>query len=133
SLCIREQRVVRDWLVRFCRNPLEQIDVIANHARRGRSVKKIGVVLKPTADTFRLFPKIEREIELGCTVLNWQRFESKTGHLISRARRVLQDEVALKERVATHAPRWLQHFDQSFEREVLISEGFKSRLAHAPQ
>ena len=48
----------------FRSDTLEQVNVISNHAGRCRSVEKIGVVFKPAADAFRLFPKIERQIEM---------------------------------------------------------------------
>ncbi len=130
------QGQARDAAARVRGHGDEELAQLRGQPPRRRGSEEVGRVQQPHVQAAGDLPHVEFEVETDRVEfgIDGRRRQSRQRERRERrlARRVVQAERHLRDRVALQIALGLQRFDQALERQVLVVVGVERHGAHAP-
>ncbi|OEZ51362.1 hypothetical protein DUGA6_62110 [Duganella sp. HH105] len=111
---------ILDAALRVGHDGLHQPGEMRRHARHRRWFEQVGVVADAAVQASAFLRERERQIELGLRGLIVHGLQGQAGQRERVHRRVLQRQHHLEQRRMAGMALRLEHFDQLFERHVLV-------------
>src|SRR5215813_12417164 len=132
-LPFRQQRQLRDPLLRILRDPLQQGLPMPHHPPYALPLKQIAVVLQHPLQPFSTFLHPQRQIEFRHSRLNRHRLTFHCSQLQPWQPSPLQHKHHLKQRRIAQVPLRLQFLHQLVEWHILVGVGLHADLPYPPQ
>ncbi|OEZ60784.1 hypothetical protein DUGA6_30090 [Duganella sp. HH105] len=111
---------ILDAALRVGHDRIDQPREVPSHARHRRRFEQVGVVTDAAVQASGVLRERERQVELGLCALIVHGLQGQAGQRERVHRRVLQCQHHLEQRRMAGVALGLEHFDQLFERYVLV-------------
>src|SRR5262245_53485775 len=132
-LGIVHQRQLRHTLLPIHHYRIQQTAPVRNQPDDRFVVKQIAVVFERCLQPVAGFNERKRQVELGCSGINFQQLSFEATEIQICPWRVLQYEESLEKWRAAEIALWLKDLDQLLEWQVLMGVGAQGSLAHLQQ